>query len=370
MLVDVVLEQLNRRKLRTSLAVIGIGIGILLIVSLSSFSEGMNVLLNTEMSLLSGKVTLTSDDVNFMSIYSSRIPEDFIEELEDLGDVDSVVPIVFGSVPDVGSIYGLKINQIEEFGVSDDPKEGRLPYEGEDEVFLGSSFADLKRLSVGDTLTIRGKEYDIVGVGEKSGTEGDDGLLMWLDLSQEILKTGDYVSIITVIPKSANDAEVLAKIINEDFDGLTAYSDKDAARESEELMGQFSTMTFLLGSIAAIIAGIGIMNVMFMSVNERRKEIGTMKALGATTREVLLEFMLEAVIITLIGEALGIGLSFLAVGALNSALAGASVMMNATITVGLLFNVTLFVVILAIFAGILPAREAAGLDPAKVLRYE
>jgi len=125
-------------------------------------------------------------------------------------------------------------------------------------------------------------------------------------------------------------------------------------------------MTFVLGSIAAVIAGIGIMNVMFMSVRERRKEIGTMKALGATTHEILAQVILEAIIITLVGEAIGLLLSLGAVSALNSM----SSQVSAAITPSLLVSVTVFALVLGIGSGVLPAREAARMQPAVVLRYE
>jgi putative ABC transport system permease protein len=109
------------------------------------------------------------------------------------------------------------------------------------------------------------------------------------------------------------------------------------------------------------------MNVMFMSVRERRKEIGVMKALGATTTEILSQVILEAVIITLVGEAIGLVLSFGTVSAVNSAMGG---QMTATITPYLLVLVTFFAVGIGVFAGLLPAREASRLQPAVVLRYE
>jgi putative ABC transport system permease protein len=177
----------------------------------------------------------------------------------------------------------------------------------------------------------------------------------------------DKVTIIMVTPVNADDAEELAREIEGLYSDLQVLSEKDAAREAANFTGQLSVMTWALGSIAAIIAGLGIMNVMFMSVRERRKEIGTMKAFGASTNEILMQVILEAMIITLIGEGIGLLLSVGAVEVLNSALGEG---IGAVITAGLVINVTIFALVLAIISGLLPAREAAKLDPAVVLRYE
>lgn len=128
------------------------------------------------------------------------------------------------------------------------------------------------------------------------------------------------------------------------------------------------TITLLLGNIAAIsllVGGIGIMNIMLVSVTERTREIGIRKALGATYRNILLQFLIEAIVIGVTGGLIGIGLGIGAAYVI-SAVAG----WNTAISSGSIFMDFGFSVAIGLFFGIYPARKAALLDPIDALRYE
>ncbi len=366
MMLDLVVKQLGRRKGRTALTIVGVAIGILLVTTLSSFSEGISSTVNTEISLLSGKITITSEGVGFQNFVSSELDEGMLDELSGLSGIDRVTGFMAGSVPGAGSVYGAHISDIDLFDIDVEPEEGRFPEEGADEVMLGYYYAENTGLQADDQLEIRSKRYDIVGVLGITGSREDYGILTSLEPAQEILRMEDKVTVIMVTPVSADEAESVANEVRGLYTDIQVLTEKDAAREAEKFTGQLTALTFAIGSIAALIAGLGIMNVMFMSVRERRKEIGTMKALGATTNEILLEVMLEAIIIALAGEVIGLALSVGAVGAFNSMVN----QMAAVITPALITNVTVFALALAVLSGILPAREAARLQPAVVLRYE
>lgn len=365
MILDIALKQLGRHKIRTALTVLGVAIGILLVTALSSFSEGISQSVNTELTYLSGIVTVTAKDVGFQTMTMSEIDESLVDELRGLSGVDRVAPLMIGSLPSIGDVFGINLDDLDVFNIDVDVKEGRLPEAGADEVILGFTYAEKTGLKVGDEITARSKKLEIVGILDYTGAMEDDGVITTFDVAQDILGKKNKVSGIGVKPIDAGEAEALAREIEGLYD-VQALSQKDAAREAGEFTGQLSIMTFAIGSIAAIIAGIGIMNVMFMSVRERRREIGTMKALGATTREVLSEVVFEAITITLIGEAIGLALSLGAVQVLNTL----TTQVSAVITPSLLISVTLFAVFLGVFSGLLPAREAARLQPAVVLRYE
>jgi putative ABC transport system permease protein len=366
MMLDLVLRQLGRRKGRAALTIAGIAIGILLVATLSSFSEGINSIIGSELALLSGKITITAEGISFQNYQASEIDDFILEELEGLSGVEAATGIVIGSVPGVGDIYGIRMSDVELLNLDVDAKEGRFPEEGVDELALGIFYSENSGLRTGDEITVRGKKYPIIGVMGETGTEEDYGIVTSFEPAQEILRKEGKVTIIIVTPVIVENVESLAREIETMYDELSVMTDKDAAREAEKFTGQLSALTFAVGSIAALIAGLGIMNVMFMSVRERRREIGVMKALGATTNEILGQVMLEAITITLIGEIIGLVLSFGAVAAINSV----SGQVSAVITPGLLINITIFALSLAIVSGLLPAREAARLQPAVVLRYE
>lgn len=367
MMLDLAIKELGRHKMRTFLTILGIAIGIMLVTTLSSFSEGIRITIDSEMSYLSGMVMVLQRGSGWTTFQLSEIDESVQEDLEMVPGVERVSGGMVGSVPDIGMIYGFDPEEIDMFDMDIGFEEGRIMEEGAPEIVLGYDFAEHSGYRVGDEVEIRGKKYDVIGVLERTGSEEDSGIVTSFKTAQEILKKEDKVTMFMIKPTKIDEAQNVADEINRLYDDIMAATEEDARRGAEEFTGQISMMTFGMGSIAAIIAGLGIMNVMFMSVRERRKEIGTMKALGATTHQILAEVVFEAVVIALLGAVVGILLSYLAVEALNAEL---GLMGIARITPGLLVIVTLFAVILGLIGGLLPAREAANLQPAVVLRYE
>lgn len=212
-----------------------------------------------------------------------------------------------------------------------------------------------------------GKELEIVGVLEDSGDQDiDNSVQMPLATLQEIAGMEDRISIIMVKPLSAEDAETIEQAINDEFDEIKAASDKSLMENTGEMLSQLNTMTFALGSIAALISGIVIMNVMIISVRERRREIGTMKAVGATNYQVLASVLLEAVMISVGGAIIGVLLSFGGAAFLNTVLPREI----AIVTPRLVLQGIVFAAFIGIVSGILPARQAAKLNPIEAIRYE
>jgi putative ABC transport system permease protein len=369
MMLDMAIKELGRHRTRTLLTIVGIAIGIVLVTTLSSFSAGIDSIIEAEMSFISGKIIITQEGIGWENFFASEIDESIIEELEGMSGVERVGGVLASNVPEIGAVYAGDVEDFDMFDIDLDfyIRDGRYYESGADELILGSIFAEVSGYQVGDELEIRGKKYEIVGEMKATGSGEDSGVMASLETGQEILKLEDKLTMVMVQPSKVEEAKAIAEEIDRAFEKIDAFTDEDAREQAAEFTGQISMMTFAMGSIAAFIAGLGIMNVMFMSVRERQKEIGTMKALGATTYQILLEVVMEAVIISLIGAGIAILLSYLAVDIINAEMGTMGI---AKITPGLLINVTLFAVFLGVLGGFLPARQAAKLDPAEVLRYE
>jgi putative ABC transport system permease protein len=154
----------------------------------------------------------------------------------------------------------------------------------------------------------------------------------------------------------------LAESADDDFHVM------DTKQIAETLSGTIRTMTGLLGAVAAVsllVGGIGIMNIMLVSVTERTREIGVRLAIGALEHEVLLQFLIEAVVLSALGGLVGIGLALVACLGLSSLMA-----MPFLFNPGINFLAFVFSAIIGIVFGYVPAGRAARLDPIVALRYE
>ena len=225
-----------------------------------------------------------------------------------------------------------------------------------------------------------GLPFRVIGILQPKGGTGfqnpDDMVLVPIGVVQKYFVAGDTVRTIGVSVKdpdqmTATSTEITALLRNRHDLAPADTADFNVFNQTQLLAAASSiaaTLTLLLGGIASIslvVGGIGIMNIMLVSVRERTREIGIRKAIGARARDILAQFLVEALTLSLLGGLIGIAVG-LAVSALIGQLAGWGFTFNpATVAVAVLFSLLVGVVF-----GVWPARQAARLDPITALRYE
>ncbi|HLA98962.1 MAG TPA: ABC transporter permease [Anaerolineales bacterium] len=398
------LESLAANKLRSGLTILGIVIGVAAVIAMVSVGRGAE---NTITGSIQGIGT------NLLFVFRGGSEGVRNSKPITLGDAGAIAdPFQAPSVADVAPILegGGTVTFAGETAVTSlsgvtpsyGPVRNANLAEGEfirEEHILGQAsvvllgpevaeklFGRAEGL-VGETVRIEGQPFRVIGVLESKGGSGftneDDRALVPFTTAQiRLLRrlTPDRVDLLMVQATSAQAvpqaAEEVAQILRarhrtqigaDDFTILTQQDFLDTARTIT------SVLTIFLGGIAAIsllVGGIGIMNIMLVSVTERTREIGLRKALGARRLDILVQFLTESSVLSLIGGLVGIGLGW-AISYIVGRIAAAN---NADITpaIGLdtVLLATLFSTAVGLFFGLYPANRAAGLEPVEALRYE
>jgi putative ABC transport system permease protein len=372
-MIDLAFKNITRQKSRTILTVLGILIGIGAIVALGSIAEGIGIAVQSGLELTAGKIMVMEKDAGMFGLLGEMDDED-LEILESVGGVKDIVPILiylpsFDMFSGPGEqVIGIDPTKGEFFiGENTEFEEGRGIDDGETGVVvIGSTIALNNNLGVGDFYEIKEEDFEIVGVLEETGiSDIDIGIIVDFEDLRDVLET-DTFQMVYVIPDDVKDTERIADDIEDASERFDALSSEELARQAGMIVNQIRGMTFAIGAIAALVGGLGVMNTMIMAVMERRREIGVMKAIGATNGMVLRQILTESALISVIGGFGGILLGILGAIALGGLFAGAT----AIVTPGLALTGLVFALFLGLAGGFYPARKASKLDPVEALRYE
>jgi putative ABC transport system permease protein len=392
------LRSITANKLRSGLTILGIIIGITAVIAMLSIGEGAKRQIAQSVESLGSNIITVFPGIiqpgrGIVSAgrgSAQSLKMEDVEAIRKIEGINSVSPEIsrrFQIVSSTGkNTNSLVLGVLSEYLIVRNSKIQNGVFFQENNLnkvaVLGPTVAeDLfgSEDPIGKTIRINKVNFKVIGVLEPKGSSGfmnpDEVLLVPLLVMQKILTGSEYLSQIAVQAESSELIDSLKEKItrlllkehkvspeNPDFSVIA----------SQEFLNTFNslinTMTIFLASIAAIsliVGGIGIMNMMLTSVTERTREIGLRKAIGAKKREILLQFLIESVILTLIGGVFGIVL-----GSLISVSLSKFANITSQVSLYSIFLALTFSSLVGIIFGYWPAKRAADLDPIIALRYE
>jgi putative ABC transport system permease protein len=379
-MIDLGLKNIFRQKTRTVLTVIGIVIGIAAIVTLGSISEGLRRDISQNLEQASGQIIVYEDSGSgvFIAMTTSRLSETTVEEISNVDGVKDYVPYVM----DVGYLNdGQAFGQPSIYITGVDPEkeillvtenaeldEGEMLEPGDGYVAnIGINLADALNVDVGDSIDLKDESFVVKGIFKKFGDPGlDSGAIIPVDVAFDLFDREDY-SVVTVYPEDINDVEDVANDIEQTVDGVTATTTEEFATQISGILDQIELFTIGVAAISAVVGGLGVMNTMIMSVMERKREIGVMKAIGATNGYVLRLILMESAFLSSIGGLIGLFVGFLGSLAMTAATNGS---INGYVSFNLASRAFLFALLLGVVGGYYPSKKAAELSPVEALMYE
>jgi putative ABC transport system permease protein len=395
-----IVRNLVRRKLRSFLTISGIVIGILALTTMGALANNFNALLDGGAKYIAGYVPVGDASSNGVS-GSGVLP---LAKQADLAAVSGVARVF----PNIGVAAKPGALNVVSLGIPDyisslDPAEYsysalKITYASghtldagvSGQVVLGSNFAAEFNKKVGDSITLPIKPsdanpdfvqhtYTVVGILDKTLTEPDTGAFVSLIDAQQLLKdqlspalqsTFDqaiYVNGFDVYGTPGTNLDTLADRINAQVSGVKAQRPSKLVKALIDGGALFTTITMAAALLALVIGGLAVINTMIMAVSERVREIGLKKAIGATTKAVMGEFLLESSFIGLVGGLVGFGLGFAVTTLINATMPAAQGAIF-LVTPGLAALCIGFALALGTVAGIIPAFRASRMDPVAALR--
>jgi putative ABC transport system permease protein len=327
------------------------------------------------------RTILSTDDYEAL-LRDGRLLKAVVPEMQQAmqvkyGNQNSNIQVV-GTTPNYVEVRNYTVPHGQMFTAGDDEARQRFAVLGASvPTMLGANPAAM----IGQTLSIRGINFEIIGILSEKGSAGgffnpDEQILIPLQTAKYRVFGSERLRSMSVQVADGVPAEQgmvdIERVLRREHkirpggeNDFTIRNQRDILTTQQEATQVFTTLLASIAAVSLVVGGIGIMNIMLVSVTERTREIGVRKALGATRRDIMLQFLIEALVLCLTGGMLGILLGVGTAVALSRFMQWNTLVSPEAVAVAFGFSA-----IVGLFFGIWPARRAARLDPIAALRYE
>ena len=401
-IVQVALQAIRANKLRSFLTMLGIIIGVGAVITMvalgsgaqKSVQERIQALGPTLLSIYPGqsfrggvmidfgsRVSVTVDDADSLAAnarYVKAVVPELTRNLQIKRAGQNANVNIVGTTPNYPQVKNYTVTAGRMFTAGENEGRRRV-------AVLGSAIPDMFNANpaamIGQELQIRGIPFEIVGVLSSKGSAGgfgnpDEQVLIPLQTARYRIMGTDRLRTITVDAQDVNQMTLtmieVERVLRKEHKIRPGGENDFQIRNQSDILATFQqttqTFTYLLAGIAAVsllVGGIGIMNIMLVSVTERTREIGVRKALGATRFNIMFQFLVEALVLCMVGGIMGI-----LFGALGAVALSSLAHWNTSINFFAIIVAFFFSAVVGLFFGIWPAKRAAAMDPIVALRYE
>ncbi len=388
------LRNLGRRKLRTTLTVLGITIGIWALVVFGSMANKINALVSGGSTYYADKVIVSDGSGGTGGFSAVPMSMAVADQLNAVPGIDVVVPTVMMLMDEQPSGVSMGVPPMIG-GQKPNADQGRETFqtnyasgralatsdEGTNVTVLGSDIATKFDKKVGDTIELRGVTFTVIGVLEPTLTAPDQEAMVPLAAAQKLLvaslppivqqgvEANQVATSMVVYLKDGANPETVAAQIQRTLPDVATMTGKDFDEQIGSATGMLNAILVGIALISLVVGGLSVINTMAMSIAERTREIGIKRAIGGSRFRIVRELVAESALIGLIGGSLGLVLGA-AVVVLGNEMGRSSGTVLFQLTVGTGVTAILYATVLGAIAGFVPALNAARLDPIAALRYE
>lgn len=363
-----ILKNPFRKRSSAILAIIGIGIGIATIVALGAITEGMISSFEDTIHAGGADFTITGKDTGKSAYGTSTIGSNWTDKIASIPGVESAYPIYVALATVSNNPYFTLIG-IDPDGVSNADlsiTDGRLYNDDANEIVIGKLAAENDNYSVGDSLSVNGENFKIVGIYETGDQQNDASSYTSIKTVSRLMDDTDHVSNIYVKVDKDVDVQSVADDIEAKYgDSLTVVTSVMEMGQMADMLNGIKSASAAISLLAIIVGGLGIINTMLMSVLERTRELGVLKAMGWSNKRVLTMIIAESLVITIVAGIVGS-----IVGVLLVEFLGSIIGFKGIYSLSIFLQAFLIAIIVGIVGGLYPAVKAVKLPPTEALRYE
>jgi putative ABC transport system permease protein len=389
-LIKTSLEDFKRNKVRTFLTSLGILIGVLSVVLMMAFGFGLKDYINKEFETLGKNLIIVLPGTGFSGggqglIGGVQFDEKDLAKLKRVRNVVAIGPAfakavkieangktepsnLRGTTPSISKLLNLDFDKGVMFTEADFSKKKKV-------VVIGGETASKLFVTagnaIGKTVRIQNQRFVVIGVLKKQGSIGAETDTISLVPYTSITSLNPNKTFFAIYLKSSNDQTISQVKADVKTILLRRYKADDfSVTEQSELLGTINsifgvlnTALIAIGSISLVVGGIGIMNIMYATVTERTKEVGIRRAIGATKRDILLQFMSGAVMVSVLGGLLALIIASIIIFLIQPFFPAVLNIFSVAVS----FGISSFI---GIFFGVFPAKKAADLSPIEAIRFE